>query len=524
MGTLPTGFLLAKAKGIDIRTVGSGNIGATNVIRTVGTWPGILALLIDFSKGFLACKYLPLLFGDSECSCLITNTPWPSIAAGLAAILGHNYSCWLQFKGGKGIATSAGVFLALSPIALAIILGIWIAVFAMSRFVSLASIIAAAALPIAVELTQPHQSLTLFAVALSALAIWRHKSNISRLLKGTEHSFRLKTPAAMNGSSKKITVLGAGAWGTALAKLLAENGHRVTLWGHDTNRLADITRTRQNNRLPGIELPATVRIESNLTLAAEGAECLIIAVPSQFLRAVTSQLPQFSGIAISVTKGIESDTGLTMGDILSQTMPQSQSAALSGPSFAIEVARGTPTAVVVASRQHSTASAVQSLFHSGTFRVYNSTDLRGVELGGALKNVMGIAAGVCDGLGLGDNSKAALLTRAIAEMRRLGVARGAQAETFSGLSGLGDLSLTCYSRLSRNRALGERLGRDGVVPNENDMPLAEGFPTAKSAHQLARSLGVETPIIDAVHAMLYEGKPPKEALQNLLTRQSKCED
>ena len=536
LGSIPTGYLVGRAKGIDIRAIGSGNIGATNVFRILGKGPGIFVLLVDSLKGFTAAAFLPtLLLGAPDCACDQLSQTHLSLIAGIGAILGHNYTCWLKFKGGKGIATTAGVFLALTPVGLGLVFGVWLMVFGLSRYVSLASIAAAAALPFAVWFEQHYRNLEngsaliVMSVVLGALAIYKHKANIQRLRAGTESRVgqkksEPKSEASPDAGPQKITLLGAGAWGTALAKLLIENGHTVTLWGHDAATLDEICRTRRNARLPGTELPEALKFDSDLTKAVEGAQAIVIAVPSQSLRAVTAKLVHFEGIVISVTKGIEFDTGLTMSGILAQTMPRARAVALSGPSFAIEVTRGVPTAVVAAAHDTATVRAVQALFHRATFRVYTSTDIRGVELGGALKNVMGIAAGVCDGLGLGDNSKAALLTRAIAEMRRLGAAHKAQTETFTGLSGLGDLTATCFSKLSRNRALGERIGRGETLSTQDAMPLAEGYPTAKSAHQLARQLGVEAPIINEVYAMLYEGKPPAKAVQNLLTRESKAED
>jgi glycerol-3-phosphate dehydrogenase (NAD(P)+) len=229
---------------------------------------------------------------------------------------------------------------------------------------------------------------------------------------------------------------------------------------------------------------------------------------------------------VSVTKGIEYDTGLTMCGVLSETAPGARCAALSGPTFAIEVARGIPTAIVAASKDLPTVAEVQRLFSCPTFRVYTSTDLLGVELGGALKNVIAIAAGVCDGLGFGDNSKAALVTRAIAEIRRLGVACGAQVDTFTGLSGLGDLMVTCFSRHSRNRAFGERVGRgESATEIAAGMhAVAEGYPTARSARRLARKHDVITPVIDEVYAMLYEGKDVARAVRDLMSRDLKAED
>ena len=324
-----------------------------------------------------------------------------------------------------------------------------------------------------------------------------------------------------------VTVVGAGAWGTALAKLLHESGQSLTLWGHEPQYLQDLTRTGVNERyLPGIPLPREWRIEPDLKQAVAGSDCVIIAVPSQAFRETTRHLADHRGILVSVTKGIEYETGLTMCGVLKVNALRARIVAFSGPTLAMEVARGIPTAIVAASHDAAAAQTVQELFHRPTFRVYTSADPLGVELGGALKNVVAIAAGVNDGLGFGDNSKAALLTRGIVEMRRLGVACGAQGETFAGLSGLGDLAVTCFSRLSRNRGLGERLGRAEKLETilASSVAVAEGYPTARSAYHMAKKLNVVTPIIDEVYAVLYEGKNVAQALQDLTSRESKAED
>jgi len=325
----------------------------------------------------------------------------------------------------------------------------------------------------------------------------------------------------------KITVLGAGAWGTALAALLQRGGHAVTIWGHNPAHLEELRQSGRNERyLPGIELPTDWRLEADLATALQEAEGVVVAVPSKAFRKVTTALESFPGLVISVTKGIEPQTGLTMCGILAATAPKARLAALSGPSLALEVARGIPTAIVAASQDLDAGAAVQKLFHRPAFRVYTSSDLVGVELGGALKNVIAIAAGICDGLGFGDNSKASLVTRGIVEMRRLGLACGAQPETFAGLSGIGDLMVTCFSKLSRNRGFGERVGR-GENPEAilaSMTSVAEGYPTARSACELAKKLEVSTPIIDEVHAMLYENKNVRQALQDLTARESKAED
>lgn len=325
----------------------------------------------------------------------------------------------------------------------------------------------------------------------------------------------------------RITVLGAGAWGTALARMLALAGHTVTVWDYFPETLAEISRTGCNTRyLPGVPLPKDLILEPDVDRAWRGAECVLVAVVSKAVRQVTKHLAGFTGPILTVTKGIEAGTGLTMSGVLAQTAPQAPVAAVSGPSLAPEVARGIPTAIVAASAHPQVAQLAQRLLHRPTFRVYTSSDVRGVELGGALKNVIAIAAGACDGLGFGDNSKAALVTRGLAEMRRLGVACGAQPETFAGLSGLGDLVVTCFSRLSRNRTLGERLGKGEKLEAilASTVSVAEGYPTAQAALQLARRLNVSSPIIAEVYAMLYEGKAPAHALQALLSREPKAED
>ncbi len=324
----------------------------------------------------------------------------------------------------------------------------------------------------------------------------------------------------------KITLLGAGAWGTALARLLHQGGNEVTLWGHISAWLNEIRQTGRNERfLPGIDVPREVALESDVPRALTSAECVVVAVPSQPFREVTRQLAHYSGLVVSVTKGIEHETGLTMCGILAQNAPHAKCAALSGPTFAIEVARDIPTAIVAASRDSATAEQVQRLFGRPAFRVYTSTDLLGVEMGGALKNVIAIAAGIGDGLGFGDNSKAALVTRAIVEIRRLGVACGAQADTFTGLSGLGDLMVTCFSRHSRNRGFGERIGRGekAVDIAASMLAVAEGYPTTRSAYQLSRKHGIVTPIIDEVYAMLYEDKNVAQAVRDLMSRDLKPE-
>ena len=318
-------------------------------------------------------------------------------------------------------------------------------------------------------------------------------------------------------------MLGPGAWGTALAKIAHEGGHAVTLWGRP-ERLSAIGAANENSQyLPDIALPADWTLDPNLSAALSGAEGIILAIPSHSFSEITGQLGKFSGIAVSVTKGIEHETGRTMGGLIEADVPNATPVALSGPSLAAEVARGIPTALVCASENEDAAKTVQGWFHRPTLRMYTSTDVLGVELGGALKNIMAIAAGVCDGLQLGDNAKAALITRGLNEMRRLGSAAGALPETFSGLSGMGDLTVTCFSQQSRNRTLGERIARGESLETVLASATAEGYPTARSAKALAARLNVPTPIIDEVYAMLYEAKDVHQSVSDLLTRNPRPE-
>ena len=330
---------------------------------------------------------------------------------------------------------------------------------------------------------------------------------------------------------QKIAVLGAGSWGTALAVWLAARGHAVTLWGHDAAHIRDLRETGTNAKyLPGVSLLPSVGLADDLAAAADGADLLLFVTPSRALRAVAGQVRDRVRLApeatlLSCTKGIEYGTGARMSEILAECLPGNVPAVLSGPSHAEEVARQSPAAIVLGCARAETVVRLQAVFNAGTLRAYTNDDLAGIELGGALKNIYAIAAGVSDGLGFGDNAKAALVTRCLTELVRLGGRLGGRRETFQGLSGLGDLMVTCFSRHSRNRNVGERLGR-GETPEAiaaSMSMVAEGVPTARSAHARARQLGVETPVLDQVYAMLYEKRSPAEALRGLLLREPKPE-
>jgi glycerol-3-phosphate dehydrogenase (NAD(P)+) len=324
-----------------------------------------------------------------------------------------------------------------------------------------------------------------------------------------------------------VSVLGAGAWGTALALVLHQNGHTITVWGHDPLHLENMRASRRNEAyLPGCVIPDDWRFETAPDRCVAGADLILMVVPSKAFRDVARSLGPVHAPLVTATKGIERDSGLTMGGVLESLFPHTPVAALSGPSLAPEVARGIPTAVVTASPDPNTAAQVQEAFHRPHFRVYRTTDRIGVELGGALKNILAIGAGVCDGLGFGDNSKAALVTRGQTEIRRLGVACGARPETFSGLSGLGDLTVTCFSKMSRNRTLGERLGRGETLAQATaaTASIAEGVPTCAAAVRVADQRNVEIPIIREIHAMLFENKDVHQGVRDLLARDLKVED
>lgn len=335
----------------------------------------------------------------------------------------------------------------------------------------------------------------------------------------------------MSGGNCKAAVLGDGAWGTALALVLQANGREVRLWGPFPENLELIKAKRENVKfLPGVPVPDGLAVEPDIAKAVAGAEIVVLASPSQYMRSTLQRFkPHFDRerhVLVNIAKGIENDSLKRMSELCQEILGDSRYACLSGPSHAEEVSRKIPTAVVAASSDASVAKLVQGAFMNRSLRVYTSPDVCGVELGGAIKNVLAIAAGIIDGMGLGDNTKAALMTRGVAEMGRLGVALGGRRETFSGLSGLGDLIVTCISRHSRNRHVGEELGRgksiDEVISGMG-MVVAEGVKTAKSLRELSARLGVETPIAEAVYAVVYEGKSPSVALDELMTRKAKDE-
>jgi glycerol-3-phosphate dehydrogenase (NAD(P)+) len=330
----------------------------------------------------------------------------------------------------------------------------------------------------------------------------------------------------------KVSVLGAGGWGTTLAILLHYNGHSVTLWEYDKSYAKELIKKHINRLyLPGVQIPKELDISYNLEEASTYKNLIVLATPAQFLRGIVKKINYKdikSSVLVSVSKGIEKGSLMTMAQMLEDVHPQldkNQIGVLSGPSHAEEVSRRIPTAVTAASEDSETAKTIQAAFMNSYFRVYSSSDILGVELGGAFKNVIAIGAGIIDGAGFGDNTKAAIMTRGVAEISRLGLAMGASAETFAGLSGMGDLIVTCMSRHSRNRYVGEQIGKGKKLKQilKSMEMVAEGVETSRSASQLAKKHDVETPITTEVYKILFEEKDPIKATTDLMTRDMKTE-
>lgn len=332
--------------------------------------------------------------------------------------------------------------------------------------------------------------------------------------------------------TETIGVIGAGAWGTALAMLLADKGHNVTLWMYEKDLAEETSRTRENRvYLPGFTLPASLAITSDMETAVRDKAVILSVVPSHTVRPVSRQFAPFlskDAIIVSASKGIEIDTLMPLSEVFKDVLPKqfhSRLCFLSGPSFAKEVAQKMPTAVAVASYDAACGKKVQEIFSNAYFRVYTNFDVIGVELAGSIKNVVAIAAGVLEGLGYGYNTMAALLTRGLVEMARLGSAMGGNLQTFSGLAGMGDLVLTCTGGLSRNRTLGTRLGKGEKLADimSAAKTVAEGVKTTRAARDLAKKYNIDMPIVDEVYQLLYEGKDPKLTVTDLMNRELKEE-
>ena len=327
----------------------------------------------------------------------------------------------------------------------------------------------------------------------------------------------------------KIGVIGAGSWGTALAWLLTNNGHEVTLWSHREEDARLLQKERENkSKLPGVIFQENLQVTGDLKSAVEDKEVLVLAVPSPAVRSTSQKMKSYirkNQLIVNVAKGVEAEYLLIMSQMIEQVIPQANVAVLSGPSHAEEVGKGLPTTCVIGAKEKQTAEYLQEIFMSSVFRVYTSPDILGIELGAALKNVIALAAGVADGMGYGDNTKAALITRGIAEISRLGIAMGARAETFFGLSGIGDLIVTCASVHSRNRKAGYLMGKGYTMQEAMDevKMVVEGVHSAKAALSLSEKYNVEMPIIMEVNKVLFENKKAADAVNELMLRMKKDE-
>ena len=328
----------------------------------------------------------------------------------------------------------------------------------------------------------------------------------------------------------KVGVLGAGSWGTALSVLLHDNGHQVTIWSIDEKEVKMLDEKREHElKLPGVKLAEDMVITGDLETAVRGKDFLVLAVPSPFTRETARKMKPYVAdgqIIVDVAKGIEESTLMTLSRQIEEEIPQADVAVLSGPSHAEEVGRKLPTTCVIGAKTRKTAEYLQSMFISRVFRVYTSPDILGIELGGSLKNVIALAAGIADGLGYGDNTKAALITRGIAEISRLGVKMGGKIESFTGLTGIGDLIVTCASVHSRNRKAGYPIGQGKSVREAMDevQMVVEGVYSAKAAAKLAKKYDVSMPIVEEVNKVLFEGKSPAQAVDDLMQRESRSEN
>ncbi len=581
VGATPASYWIGRAVyGIDLRGQGSGNLGATNAFRVLGWRAGVPVILVDIVKGFAPAFWFPLLDGLAEPS-------W-GVLYGAAAVVGHVFSFWVGFRGGKGVATGAGALAALSLPVLAVGVIAWGTIVLLTRYVSLASVAAGAAVAAAAWLDAGAGTpLRAFMFAVAVFVAWAHRGNLARLAAGEEPKLGEPDPPARGGGQgaadsvgeagpaagagrvaapdpgsgglpdregapvavaaapgsgsgglpdrkgAPVAVIGAGSWGTALAGLLA-GSVAVRLWAREPEVVASVEASGVNALyLDGVPLDRRrLSVTNSLEEALAGAASVVWACPVQHSAAVLEQaaalMPE-EALVVSCSKGIEVATKRRMDEVFAAYLPARQVrrlCVLSGPSFAREVAAGTPTAVVVASRDEAACLAAQALLQTDRFRVYTSPDLVGVELAGALKNVVALAAGVASGLGLGHNALAALMTRGIAETSRLGKALGAQRATFAGLAGMGDLVLTCTGELSRNRAVGVQLGKGRPIGEilRGERTVAEGVATVRAVHELAASAGVEMPLCTEVFRIVAEGADPNEALSRLMTRQPKPED
>lgn len=599
LGNINPAIIMGKLKGIDIRKEGSGNAGMTNTIRVMGLAAGITVFIVDVLKAFIAVR-IGYNFGDD---------PGAMVAFG-AVVIGHCFPAVWGFKGGKGVAASFGAALALnwlSAIAALIVAGVF---FLITRRMSVASIFAAIAYPVAIWFYEPEY--LYFAIGAAVFLLIMHLANIKRIAKGEEEKLTIggkdkaqdtvsaeaetvmdaslqgkplsaeeksklkasdqefedlsigESPIAADATKEpslvdaqqsdasrpepepmdyyasteipdlgdkahKIAVVGSGSFGTAMANLLVYNGHDVTLYGRNKAALDAMKETRMNDRyLPYVILSDRIKYTNNIRNALRGKEIVVFAVPAQKFRQVSSKAAQYleeGAVVVNLAKGIEKKTLKRMSEVAEETIPAARYVALSGPTHAEEIVRNTPAGIVAASKDAEAARLIQDTFMSEQLRVYTQDDVVGVEIAGAVKNVIAIATGISDGMKLGNNARAALMTRSIHEIKRLGDKLGADPETFSGLSGIGDLIVTCSTNLSRNRRCGLLigLGLEAKEAVERVGSVVEGYYTADAVCDLAKKLDVEMPVCKATQAVLKGKITPEVAVSMLMSRDKKDE-
>lgn len=560
IGCISPSISLAKMAGIDIKSEGSGNAGTTNTLRVLGGKAALIVLVVDIFKGFLAVR-IGYGFGN-DLGALVAFT---------CVIIGHVFPAFYKFKGGKGVATSFGAAIALNwPSAFALLLIAAIILF-VSRRMSVASIIAAISYPFLIWYYLENDKMMIYySVAIALFILFTHRSNIKRLIKHEEPELDIlsklgislkdekdeteqatdkivedaaqyeepepmdyyegvKIPKLKKDEKLNISVIGNGSFGTSMANLLVHNGHQVMIYGRNKETIDSIKETRINEKyLPFVLLSEKLKYTHVLKTAVSNRDIVVFAVPAQSFRGIAKRAAKYlkkDAVVVNLAKGIEQKSLALMSEVAKETMPDARYVALSGPSHAEEIVRNYPAALVAASTDESAAKLVQNTFMNEKLRVYTSDDLVGVEVGGAVKNVIAIATGISDGMRFGNNTRAALMTRATHEISKLGVALNANPKTFAGLSGIGDLMVTCTTNLSRNRRCGLFIGL-GLTPEqavEKVGTTVEGFYTAQSTKELADKLGIEMPITQATYSILTGEITPEEALKSLMSRDKKEE-
>ncbi|MBF8299102.1 MAG: Glycerol-3-phosphate dehydrogenase, partial [Dehalococcoidia bacterium] len=509
-GAIPFGVILGKLlKGVDVRNYGSGKIGTANVTRSLGVRIGLLVLVLDLAKG-VAVVVLARAIGVG---------PLAQALAGIAAVVGHNWSVFIRFGGGRGVTTGLGALYAISPLAGIVAMIAGFLTMAIFRYVSVGSMVGAivGGLGLIVLTTTDRIQVDYLLYAL----IRRNRAAPS--------------PVAATGQRTrhmKAAVIGTGSWGTTLAIVLARKGVEVSLWARTAEEAARLSAQRRNlDRLPDHEFPKGLDATPLLDEACKAASLVVVAVPSNSMRENARRLAPYltpSMLVMSASKGLERDTGKRMSEVIAEEAPapvRASIAVLSGPNLSKEVADGQPASTVIASASSEVAERGRDMLMSPTFRTYTNLDVIGVEYGGALKNIIAIGAGMSDGLGYGDNAKAAFITRGLAEITRLGVAAGAKPLTFAGLACLGDLIATCASRLSRNYFVGEQLAKGRPLKSilAGMRYIAEGVDTTVAALLLAKRLGVDMPITSYTYKVLFDGMEPERAVVELMSRAPRFE-